>query len=244
MDRETLFNLIPAYALGALDPEERAAFERALAADPEAQQRLAEYQAVAEALPLAAPARLAPAHLQADLRHRLAAARSRRRFAPAWRLPVNGWAPVAVGVATALMVMAAAVLLLLQPQDDAGAQLYARIAAQPDARRVALTPAMPDVTGGELLMTADEQQAVIRVDRLPVLGEEQTFQLWLVDAAGARSGGLFRYDRAAGPFYIIVPLEKPASAYEAFGVSLEPAGGSPLADGPSGPRVFRVNLTG
>lgn len=242
MDRETLFNLIPAYALGALDPEEQAAFERALAADPEAQQRLAEYQAVAEALPLAAPARLAPAHLQADLRHRLAAARPRRRFAPTWRLSARGWALAAVGAA-ALVVMAAAVLLLLQPQGDAGAQLYARIAAQPDARRVALTPAMPDVTGGELLMTADERQAVIRVDRLPVLGEEQTFQLWLVDAAGARSGGLFRYDRAAGPFYIIVPLEKPASAYEAFGVSLEPAGGSPLADGPSGPRVFRVNLT-
>ncbi len=242
MDRETLLDLIPAYALGALDPEERAAFERALAADPEAQQRLAEYQAVAEALPLAAPARLAPAHLQADLRRRLAASRPRRRFAPTWRLSARGWALAAVGAA-ALVAIAAAVLLL-QPQGDAAAQLYARIAAQPDVRRVALTPAMPDVTGGELLMTADGQQAVIRVDRLPILGEEQTFQLWLVDAAGARSGGLFRYDRAAGPFYIIVPLEKPASAYEAFGVSLEPAGGSPLADGPSGPRVFRVNLTG
>lgn len=243
MDRETLLNLIPAYALNALDPEERAAVERALAADPEVRQRLAEYQAVADALALAAPARLAPEHLQADLRARLAASPPRRPAISRWA-PFGSWAPVALGIAAALVVILAAVLLLIQPETDPGAQLYARIAAQPDARRLALTPAMADVTGGELVMTADGGQAVIRVDQLPVLGDEQTFQLWLVDATSTRSGGLFRSERAAGPHYIVIPLDKPAADYQAFGVSLEPAGGSPLPDGPSGPRVFRVSLNG
>jgi len=75
MDRNDLLDLIPAYALGALDAEERAAVETLLATDAEAQQLLAEYQGVAETLMLTAPARPAPAHLQADLKARLAAQR-------------------------------------------------------------------------------------------------------------------------------------------------------------------------
>ena len=46
MDRETLLDLIPAYALGALDSEERAEFEAWLSTDSDGRRLLAEYQAV------------------------------------------------------------------------------------------------------------------------------------------------------------------------------------------------------
>ncbi|MBI5667532.1 MAG: anti-sigma factor [Chloroflexi bacterium] len=88
----------------------------------------------------------------------------------------------------------------------------------------------------------DGREAVIRVENLPAIGSDQTFQLWLVDEAGARSGGLFRFANTQGENYIVVPLDKPVSEYRAFGVSLEPAGGSPYADRPTGPRVFRVEV--
>ena len=80
--REELLNLIPAYAIGALDEQERIDFEAWLQTDPEAQAILADYQIVADHLVALAPLRPAPAHLQADLRQRLTAgsgdARSQR----------------------------------------------------------------------------------------------------------------------------------------------------------------------
>ncbi len=73
MTREELLNLIPAYAIGALDDNERIALEKLLETDTEAQQIMQEYTAIAEVLTFAVPERPAPAHLKADLKARLAA---------------------------------------------------------------------------------------------------------------------------------------------------------------------------
>ena len=44
--------------------------------------------------------------------------------------------------------------------------------------------------------------------------------------------------------YVRVPLDgRRLSDLAAMGVSLEPAGGSPYADRPTGPRVFAIPLT-
>ena len=47
---------------------------------------------------------------------------------------------------------------------------------------------------------------------------------------------------ADAPTYIVLPLEMPFENYRGFGVSLEPADGSPFPDQRSGPRVFNVRL--
>jgi len=83
----------------------------------------------------------------------------------------------------------------------------------------------------------------IRVEALPALSEENIFQLWLVDDSGVRtSGGLFRQARDDVATYIEIPLAASFEAYQGFGVSLEPAGGSPYPDRPTGPRVFAVPI--
>jgi anti-sigma-K factor RskA len=240
MDRNTLLDLIPAYAFGALDPDERAEVEALLTTDLEARRLLAEYEAMADWLVVATPARLAPPHLGDDLRRRLAASRvpaaqaavSRRAARPVWL-------PFALGAAAALVVVLLGLLLLIQPGDPAR-DLYNRLVAQTDAHRIPLTPAMDDQTNGELIMSADGREAVIRVAALPAINPDQTFQLWLIDEQGARSGGLFRFNHSEEPVYIPVPLEKPAEAYTAFGMSIEPKEGSPDPNGPTGPRVFAV----
>jgi anti-sigma factor RsiW len=79
MNRDDLIDLIPAYALGALDADEKAEFETWLAGDLQAQALLAEYRQVADRLVIAAPLRAAPPHLQADLRRRLATTRTKAR---------------------------------------------------------------------------------------------------------------------------------------------------------------------
>lgn len=251
MDRNTFLELIPAYALGALDPAELAEVEILLKSDAEAQYLLAEYQAVSEALILATPARRAPAHLQGDLRRRLAASRPQPAPAsppkqaenitalPSRRPPI--WIPVAA--AAAFLLIVGALLLFRNPVPPDPAQLYAQIAAQPDALHIPITPVMQLTTHGELVVSADHKQAVFRVADLPAITVEQTYQLWLVDPNGARSGGLLQFANAQGPNYIVLPLEKPVNEYVGFGVSVEPSGGSPDPKGPTGPRAFGVTIS-
>ncbi|GIV81230.1 MAG: hypothetical protein KatS3mg051_0584 [Anaerolineae bacterium] len=244
MSRDELLALLPAYALGALDPGERAAVEAWLPTDAEARALLAQYQAVADQLYVLAPARPAPAHLEADLRRRLAAERvtAARRRSGTTRFWLRGrtW----LAAAALLIVLLGATVLLQQlsesgtPTPDASA-LYATIAAQADARRFAIEAAEEANLRGELIVTASGDRAVIRVEQLPTLPPDQTFQLWLLDVEGTlRSGGIFRAQGDAT--HILVPLERPLTAYQRFGVSIEPAGGSPYPDRPTGPVVFRV----
>lgn len=237
MNREDLFDLIPAYALGALDPDERAEVEALLAADAEARQLLADYERITGALVLAAPARPVPAGLQDDLRRRLAADRAANPQPRARR----SWLPALVGMAAALLLALGALAVLRTPADP-GAALYQRITSESGARRYPLEPGLQETTSGELVASADGRAAVIRVQTLPPIKADQTFQLWLADAGGVRSGGLFRFDDPAGTNYLIVPLDKPVDEYRAFGLSLEPAGGSPYPDRPTGPRVLRIEL--
>src|SRR5690349_9153281 len=82
MNRETFLDLIPAYALGALDADEREAFETMLANDAEAQKLLAEYQGFTDLLVLTTPAQPAPAHLKDDLRKRLTEQRKTSKPVP------------------------------------------------------------------------------------------------------------------------------------------------------------------
>lgn len=259
-----LSNLIPAYALDALDPDERTAFESWLQHHPEAQAVLAEYQTLADRLVLTVPARPAPDHLHADLRRRLAASPSSsaepHRLATAEHRPitlpaqtkrpgsraVRLWLAAAAVIALAVLgIVIARELTKSGPQKTDPAKLYAKIEAEQGATRFAIVPGQgQENVGGNLVVSAQGTQAVICVWQLPALEPDQTYQLWLLDTEGTRrSGGLFQANKTGGPTYIAVPLEKPISAYQGFGVSIEPAGGSPLVNQPSGPSVFRVPLT-
>jgi anti-sigma-K factor RskA len=251
MDKATLLDLIPAYALGALDTEEHAAVESLLAADAEAQALLAEYQATADLIVLTTPARRAPAHLTADLRQRLAA--SRPPAAPPAPVepplsilpPTNqrNWLPLALGMAAAVAIVLAGVLLLMRgTAPNPAAELYAQIVAQADVRRTPVQGMAAATATGEMVATADGTKAVIKVSQLSPLAADKTFQLWLIDDSGPRSGGLFVFDKPDTANYIVVPLDKPVSGYKSFAVSIEPKGGSPNPKAPSGDVAFGVNV--
>lgn len=243
MDRNELFDLIPAYALGALDPEEQAAVETLLQGDAEAQRELVLYQDISRALVLATPARRAPVHLGDDLRRRLAAERTAtapvttQKQRPARR--VNIWASLLAAAAVLAVVIAGTLLLNGR---DPGEQLYAQIVAQAGFQQVTIENSA--VASGDIVVSPDGQQAVIRLTRLPQLEAAQTFQLWLIDAAGAQSGGLFPFSNPQATYYMVVPLEKSAGQYDAFGVSVEPEGGSPLFTAPSTAPIFAVSTKG
>lgn len=247
MAHDKVTDLLPGYVLGALDEEEQRLVEQALVADPAARALLAEYEASAAALLALAPLRAAPEHLQADLRARLAAqqAVTRPQAMVRRRRP---W-PLLAAAAALVVILAAAVIALLlrgddeSPAEDRSRALYTELAGRESAQWYTVVPGEvdPDVSG-ELVVSPEGDRAVIRVEELPPLTDENVFQLWLVDSEGDRSsGGLFRQadDDAT---YIEIPLAAPVASYQGFGVSLEPAGGSPYPDRPTGPRVFSVPL--
>lgn len=230
MDRNELLDLIPAYALEALDPDEKRQVEVLLKTDTEAQQILAEYQDITNHLILATPARVAPSHLQDDLRKRLAANRPIPAVIPSVpmrpvRRPMNVWLPLLATAAIIAIVFGAISYL----NRDKAKELYDQIVAMPDH----LTMPIPDKDGnpiGEMVASADGLQAVIRMTRMPTLQSDRAFQLWLIDDGGAHSGGVFGSKPPDSVYFVTVPLKKNVLDYKAFGVSVEPAAGS---DAPS-----------
>jgi anti-sigma-K factor RskA len=255
-NREELLSLIPAYALGALDEPERAEFERWLEADPEAQTILADYQAVADQLVALVPLRHAPDHLHADLRQRLGASRPESAAPPVERRAQRArrsWVRSRIWILAAAAVLAVVfvgVLLIWftnddEPAPDPATQLFAQLKEQPGTAKYDVVPGeVNDKVWGYLLVSAQGDQAVLCMWELPAITDEQAFQMWLIDAAGARtSAGIFQGNPSKRAIFMEVPLTQPISAYQGVGVSLEPAGGSPYTDQPSGPRVLSVRLS-
>lgn len=233
MDRDTLLDLLAPYALGILDADAQRQVEALLAEDAQARQLLADYRIIAEAVALTAPAKPPAPALERKLLQRARRKRGGRRL-------------LLMGTAAALLVLVVATALRVQRYVDApdARQMYASLAADPDGAHISLVPgeiAEAQAVEGDLVYEADGSAAIIRVSNLPALEDGQAFQLWLVDESGSTSGGVFRF--AESPAYIAVPISRPVREYLRFGVSIEPAEGSPLGNRPTGPRVFSISVS-
>lgn len=230
MDRETVRSWLPAYALNALDADERREVEALLAEDETARQELREYSQIAESVLLTAPATAPPADLEQKLMQRAAETRTRR-------FPVR---LAAIAAAVLLLFIAASVFVAVRPPPPNSEQVYERLLADAEAVTVAVVPALSPDIEGQLVYRPEDTTAVIRVSNLPPIEAGQAFQLWLVDDRGSVSGGV--YQLAQPTNFIMVSAERPIADYLRFGVSLEPASGSPLGNRASGPRVFSIPI--
>jgi anti-sigma-K factor RskA len=244
MSHESYAELVAAYALDALDSEERARFEAHLGGGcPECEPALVEYRealarVVAE-LPPAAP----PERVKTRLLERMAAetgpapaAYWRRR----WRL---GWIGAAALAASLLAYLAATVSDLRRDvarRADEVAVLRAEVARQqqllavlgaPDTRVVALAGLAPSPTAqGRIWWRDDTRQGFFAARGLPPLPAGKTYQLWVISGGKPISAGLFAVDEAGMASLSVGPLPE-ATRTEVFAVTLEPAGGLPAPSG-------------
>ena len=134
--------------------------------------------------------------------------RARRRF---------GRAMLAAAAAVALFAIGAVVLVATG--NDTSDPIAAVIEA-PDATSRALSGEIGQLT---VIYSASQDALVVEGDGVPVLDDTATYQLWLVDDAGATSVGTFRPDaegRVAERFGDADPTGF------VLGVTREPAGGS------------------
>ena len=246
--------LLPAYALHALGQHERALVEEHIVQCATCRRALSEYQDVAEELLYAAPQTPAPAHLRADLV---------RRVRNSGKASVRPAAPQAVSrqaggarrwvyalVAAFLLLLSVANLVWWRMASDLRAS-QAALQEQVEAQRVAMqllaSGGQTAVLRGDqpapqvvalLTWAPDQTAAVLQVSDLPPAPAGQAYQLWLVRDGQRDSGGLFAPD-PQGRGVLVVQAPQPLQSYQAVGVTLEPAGGSP---GPTGPRVFGGSL--
>lgn len=227
-----LTELLPAYALGCLEEEEarRVAAHVAVCADCRAE--LAACEAVVGKLALAAPEATPPAGVkQRVLAHVQPArppARPRRPWQEAFVRLFRRSAPV-WALASLVLVIGLIASNVLWMQAGSSPML-------PNGMHVITlhsTETAPKASGS-LVVSPDGEYGTLVVADLPALDQGHQYQLWLVRDGQRVSGGVFSIDEH-GYGAMVVYASQPLSQFDSFGITLEPAGGSP---GPTGPKVL------
>jgi anti-sigma-K factor RskA len=221
MERAEIHELSAAYALDALDPAERDAYEEHLARCAECREAVAAFQDVAADLAYEADAPPPPPALRERI---LAEARTdgsnvvafpRRR----WLAPVAAAAAVAAGVAALALSFWAADLS--QQLDDERASLHlseeaVAMLADPDARRIPL-----DGAEGMLVVDEESGEGWLVLRGLESAPSEKTYEAWVIEDGEAVPAGLF----AGGGVSTVVSLAAPVSEGAVVAVTLEAQGG-------------------
>lgn len=223
-------DLLGAHALGCLDAEEAHQVETHIATCAGCREELAAYECVAGGLAYTAPRADPPAGLKQRVLARVRPAAPRRPWWEALGSFFRRTAPI-WGLATAVLLLALITTSVLLVQAT-------RSQLPPNGMRVIALTDTDSAPGaaGILVVGPDGVEGSLVVDRLPPLDEEYQYQLWLIRDGQRTSGGVFAVDsHGYGLLYVDSP--QPLSDYTSFGVTIEPAGGSPE---PTGPQVLRV----
>jgi len=252
MTHDEIRSSLPALALGALDPAERAEVVAHVATCDECTAALAVEERVVQGIGLAEPPVTPPAALKAKVMARIEEAGS--PFQSSHRERTPGFSFGFLPLAASLIIAAAAVfyaystrteLSALRASSAAGAQEAARLRQELVTLRrdwINLTRAMdvlkaPDMLRADLSGQAQAPGAIGRAfwsekagllfaaDRLPALPPGRVYQLWTITGKAATSAGIFTPD-ASGAVTVTAVVAAGAPRPDAFGVTIEPTGGS------------------
>jgi len=216
---------LPAYALDALEEDERKVIAGHLETCAMCTADLAQFQnALYEAAAIGAVQVEPPADLRTRivLRHR--GARVPRgtsfgdRFIELLRRPVPAAVPLALAV---LLVVAFAVVGATRQQTDEYSRALAGVA---DGRVVALAPsgAIPDARGSVVIPTRGSPYLIVR---LPAPQPGKTWEAWVLRPGGSGLTAVPAGTTERGDVFVM-SLTAPLGAGEGVAITLEPAAGS------------------
>jgi anti-sigma-K factor RskA len=212
-----IHTLAGAYALDAIEPDERAAFEAHLVRCDSCRQEVDTFRQATAALgeSLATPP---PPQLRARV---LALAERTPQLPPAVREAAPGRRPrrttrwlAAAAAVVALATGGVAVQQALQDDEPPAEPTAAEVFDSSDARTTTI-----DVVGGEARIGVSDELGLMAVDAegLPPLRRDRVYQLWVIDDAGIHSAGVV--DEPS------VTLDIPEPGAQ-VALTREPAGGS------------------
>jgi anti-sigma-K factor RskA len=243
-NHETIVDLIPAYAIGAADAEERAAVDAHLKSCTECGALVEEYQSLGEDLLYAAPLAPAPVRLTEDLRMRLISGpvkAPRQTWLGFIRRPSFAFAFGALALLVLLVLTNVYWFRRVGNLEHQTAEFMALAQAPGVTLRAASAtddPYSPGMADGIVYLQPGSNVALLCVYALPQLEQGKTYQAWLVEDGTRTSAGTFDVN-AAGYGVLLINSAKPVSEYQQLGITVEPAGGSPA---PTTPRVIGGEL--
>ena len=216
---------LPAYALGALDAEERKAIAAHVETCASCTDDLAQFEdALYEAAAVGAVAVDPPRDLRTRivLRHRDARGPNGTswgdRLIDLLRRPVPAAVPIALAV---LLLVAFAVVGATRQQADEYGRALAGVA---DGRVVALAPsgANPDARGSVVIPTRGSPYLIVR---LPAPPAGKAWEAWVLRPGGAALTAIPAGTSERGDVFVM-SLTAPLGAGEGVAITLEPAAGS------------------
>ena len=246
VEHEEIELLIPAYAIGAADREESERVEAHLAHCARCRALLADYNLLRDDLLYTVPPVAAPPALEERLRREITLEShpmpsSTARTARGWfAFPRLALAASAVAI-VALLITNAYWLMRMRTVEErltVQATALAMLAEAPEVRLHGDQPA-PQAEG-VVYLKPDANLALLRVSNLPPVPPDKAYQIWLIHDGQRDSGGLFRVDER-GEAVVLITAPRPLRSYQAIGITVEPATGSP---GPTGPRVIGGRFSG
>lgn len=254
--------LLPLLAIDALDVDERDVLEDHLDRCPSCLAEVASYTEAAAAIALALPQVEPPAALKGRVLAAarrpfaipappLGAGRSDARKSATWlrgfRVSFSGLvAAAALVLAIGSLIWALNLKGQLDTQSGQIATLSERAtnyqkvtavlqAADTQTRMLSGTNSAPDAYG-RVYIDPDTGEGMLMVRGLPPLPQGRSYQLWVVGADGQRqSAGVLTWTDKQGNGYTLIQCPDKLARWQSFGVTQEPAGGSP---GPTGSRVL------
>ena len=218
MGTAALHDLTAAYALDALDPNERREYEAHLARCDRCRDELASLSETATSLAYAVDPSTPPPQLRERI---LASARAERPnvvpLRPRWAIPAAAAAALAIAAAIVLAVWATSLSSKLEKER----------AHASDQERVAAILAAPDahpygVASGGLLAVMPNGEAALVLRRLPPAQKGMTYEAWVAENGKPRPAGTFD----AGREVTAVPLDLPVPRGATVLVTQEKDGGT------------------
>lgn len=233
-----ILELIPAYALGILEEDDTTLVATHLSTCSSCQAELSRFETVVDSLPMAAEERDSSAKLRQRLMSQIQTQTAVTDPPPQTLQNRKSWwqtilprlqnafhqpyARPAFILATIILIVGAFFIW----QQTTSTQI-----------KLTATTAAPDATG-LIKIAPTDGDAALSVAGLPPLTPDQQYQLWLIKDGQRISGAVFSV-ADDGSAMIPIRSERPLNEFDAFGITIEPAGGSP---GPTGERVLGYNL--
>jgi anti-sigma-K factor RskA len=225
--QDEILDLLAAYALDALEPEEITRLHRLLAERPELRDTIAELRATANQLPYGLPEAEPPAELRQRVLDYATGRAERKPAAPA-RHPRRGWLIGLGGLAAAAVVAAAIgwgqVAGLRGELTQARAEL---VRSREDLATAQAVIARLEGATGQGAMVRTTEGGTVFVVKLPRLQPSRTYQLWRIEGENKPKGaGLFTVDQQGYGVFDLASGQQ-LQPGDTVAVTDEPAGGSP-----------------
>jgi len=233
---DDILDLLAAYALGALEPDEIAQVSALLTEHPELRATLAELRATADRLPYGLPEAVPAADLRERvLNHATGRTSTAQPIAARAIGRTRAWIWSFAAIAAVAIVFAAIGWTQFIGALNDLAQSQAQVAAMQaelgrmQAQIAAAEKVIASLQGqsGSAAIVQTRSGGTLLVAQLPPLSPGRVYQLWRIPGGGnPLSTGLFKVDQQGYGQIILSPDQQPQTG-ETVAVTDEPDGGSP-----------------